>query len=177
MSAIDDKLRKDYEEFWSKRRAIQLRQRQELEAELSPERQKLAGSMNTAKNNHNYSANDIANVLGLKNRNFIYLIWNDKPLVELDPAKRRNGRAPRLREDKVKPVEVVKSSELSYEIADLGFGTYHVVVSGEGYSVPYLIDRNEHGEIVTIPEDWYRPSLPPEEREFYRDLIKAVENA
>jgi hypothetical protein len=162
---MTDNLTSAYDAFWQKRQAIRERQREELEKELAPERHKLAEAI-WAQRKEGASVGDVANKLGLKNRNFVYNIINDSPLVDLAKSVRE------------KPPVAAPVSGLHYEILSEADNSFLVTVTDatKGISTPYAVQRNEHGELVSIPDDWYVPKMDAETKKFYQGLIKAIEN-
>ena len=163
-----------YDQFWTQRRAIQERQRRELEQELAPERQELRDAIAKARAD-GLTVQDLADELGLKNRNFLYLVMNDQPLVELDPERRKIARSPSLSgKEPKKRKDKEATTHLSYSIKNTEAGIFEVrVTSVEPFWDKHYTVSRVDGVIVDIPEDWYMDS---ENADFYRDLIKAVEN-
>ena len=159
--------------FWDMRKIVKEQQRQELEERTAPERAILKAAIEKHRSDSGDSIQAIAEFLDTKNRNFLYQIIKDQPLVESDPEKRRTARATKLTDHEAE-VAPIRDSGMSYSI---GMGTVpnSFVVTVEPGSLSYNIVRDENGDF-DIPEDWFESS-DPVVIEFFRDLVRAVENA
>lgn len=174
----DDAIRAAYEAFWQKRAEVKKRHKQELEDETAKERQTLAQVMWAARRSPDkYSVLDIAGVLGITNKNFLYSVLNDKPIN--DPATKPVGR-PSSAEKSPKP-DKEKSAPFHLKLQDVGprpDGVWYVRIENlsDGTYKEYVFKVDSDGRIIDIPEDWFVDTLTPDEVEFYRNLIHRIES-
>jgi len=191
MSSLED-LSDKYNEFWETREAIKARQRQQLEDELAPQRQALQRAIFKVQADYHYTVGQVAEAIG-NTRNFVYLIRNDKPLIETDPQKRKErGLTTRIRpvaglaQKKIATIEKI-DAELSNEATVLGW-EYSLdraersvwitkLEDGEQAEYEYHYKLNEWNVMTTesMPEDWYSdPNMSEAQRSFYRNLIEDI---
>jgi len=178
---VDDNLRDAYDAFWRKRDEVKKRQRRELEEQTAGERQALARAIWDARRAPSkYTVRDIADLLGLTNRNFIYTVLRDEPLNDPDAATNAVGRPSAAQRQQAK-ADKEKSTpfHLSHSEVQREDDMVYVSVSDARTSAvhEYNIYVDGDGRIVEIPEAWYSDELDPAEVQFYKDLIQTIESA
>jgi hypothetical protein len=176
---LDDAIKNAYDNFWSKREEIKKRQRQEIEDATATERAALAEAIWSARrSNEKYTVQDVADLLGITNRNFLYKILNGVPLIDPDPAKKPVGR-PSSAQKQAKP-DTEKSAPFHLTHSSIGIRHNSAAVSvrdsrREAGVNDYEIALDDEGKVIEIPEDWYVDTLTPDEVEFYKNLIRRIE--
>lgn len=165
-----------YTEYVKARKEARLRARESVQAELRPHLAELGKFIEEAQKD-GMSVSDIARLLGIKNRNFIY------------DAKRayaaERGEKPNVREyvrtpnqgtdgttddsDNDSKEQAVADDEPTYNIEDLGGGNYCVTVLGD----EFYLNKDEDTHRVIFPEEWADAS--PSSLAIYREIIKKIE--
>lgn len=174
-SEFDNAIREAYEKFWKRRDEIKRRQRQELEDATAQERRDLAAVMWSARRSpEKYSVKEIADLLGITNRNFLYSVLNDKPLIDPDPAKKPVGRPSSAEKPKQADTEKSAPFHLRADVSGRDVAVHNLT---DGSIERWTLELDEAGRIVEIPEGWYADTLTPDEVQFYKDLIARVEDA
>jgi hypothetical protein len=181
-----------YRAFWSKREEIKARHRAELEAELAPERKALQRDIFKVQADYGYTVGQVAETLG-NTRNFVYLIRNDKPLIETDPEKRKEKglttriRTPQAGLAKRKQATVATTAnELSNALEAESVSNWHydinpterlvTITVGDGGTLTYAYTVDQYENIVDIPSDWLDMNLSKSEKDFYRKIIQEIQS-
>lgn len=143
--------------------------RKRVQRDIRPELVEIGRVVHEAQSD-GMSIADIARLMGIKNRNFIYeakRAYAEETGEEI--TVREYVRKPKA-EAKVQDTTVEDTQEeRDFEIEDLGGGNYKVTVFGEDN---YLVTDDDSGRIV-FPDEWAEASAA--ERAVYKEIIRHIE--
>ena len=191
MSSLED-LDDQYREFWRQREEIKARHRKELEDELAPQRGRLQRAIFKVQADYGYTVGQVADTIG-NTRNFVYLIRNDKPLIETDPVKRKErGVTTRLRPapgQAVRKVAAIQdtSQQLEGEATVLGWDydldrnerTVWIhrpdPANGTEITTEYHYTLDQYNQVTgDLLDQWNTPDVTQQQINFYREIVQDI---